>query len=126
MKSVLIILSFLLLAADAAAGDKTVIERPDAAPLSVQEGVARMISAGVPGKIADAVQPLYKLSLNKYYVDEIYEATIINPIHKTSDFFLRRFFDVWIIDGFANGLARLFKNILSEGLRRVQSGIVNA
>ena len=80
----------------------------------------------VPGKIADTVSPLYKLSLNKYYVDEIYDATVIQPIYKTSDFILWRFLDVWIVDGLVNGTARLFRSIIGEGLRRAQSGLVNA
>ncbi len=80
----------------------------------------------VPSKVADTISPLYKLSLNKYYVDEIYEAGIIKPIHRTSDFFLWRFFDVWIIDGAVNGTARLFRDVMGEGLRRVQSGVVNS
>jgi len=85
-----------------------------------------MARTELPGKIADAVQPLYNASLNKYYVDEIYDATIIKPIVKTSDFFLWRIFDVWIIDGTVNGVANLFKNIIGEGLRRMQSGVVNS
>lgn len=79
----------------------------------------------IPGKIADSIKPLYNLSLNKYYLDEIYEAGVIKPILKTSDSFLWRFFDVWIIDGLVNGVARLFKDVLSEGLRRLQTGVVN-
>jgi len=80
----------------------------------------------LPEKAAKAVQPLYNLSLNKYFVDEIYDATVINPIVKTSDFFLWRFFDVWIIDGTVNGMGRLFRDVLSQGLRRIQTGVVNS
>jgi len=85
-----------------------------------------MVRKDAPAKVAEAVEPLYKLSLNKYYVDEIYEAGIVEPIRKTSDFFLWRFFDVWIIDGAVNGVARLFRYVLGEGLRRLQSGVVNS
>jgi len=80
----------------------------------------------LPGKMAEAVPPLYKLSLNKYYVDEIYDAAVVKPILNTSDYFLWRFFDTWIVDGLVNGMANLFKNVLGEGLRRLQSGVVNS
>ena len=47
-----------------------------------------------PGRLAQKLKGLYKLSYNKYYVDEIYDATVVRPIKNTSDFFLWRIFDV--------------------------------
>ena len=46
----------------------------------------------------------YKSSLNKFYVDEIYDTVFINPLKKTSDF-LWRIIDVVFIDGLVNGVA---------------------
>jgi len=80
----------------------------------------------LPGKTADAIPQVYRASLNKYYVDEIYNATVVQPILKTSDRFLWRIFDVWIVDGIVNGVAGLFRSVFAEGLRRFQSGIVNS
>ena len=76
-----------------------------------------------PGKLARKLRGLYKLSYNKYYMDEIYNATVVQPIKNTSDFFLWRFFDVGIIDGIVNGVAALMQYV-SGKLRRLQSGLV--
>lgn len=65
---------------------------------------------------------LYKLLLNKYYVDEIYNSAIVEPIVSTSRNFLWKIFDIKIIDGFINGTANI--TIKSgEAIRRIQSGL---
>ena len=43
---------------------------------------------------------------HKYYVDEIYDAAIINPIHKGSREILWKIFDQDVIDGFLHALGR--------------------
>ena len=53
----------------------------------------------------------------KYYVDEIYEATVIGPIENVSRGFLWKVFDVKVIDGAVNGLARAF--VETAGVLRV-------
>jgi len=79
---------------------------------------------GMADKIADKAKVLYRLSFNKYYVDEFYNATVVQPILKGSYYFLFRFFDVLIIDGFMNGLGQL--NIWAgKLLKRLQDGKVN-
>ncbi len=65
----------------------------------------------------------YKLLLNKYFLDEFYFASVINPVVNTSRSFLWKIFDVKWIDGFVNGSARLTGGA-GELLRRIQSGIV--
>ncbi len=77
----------------------------------------------LPEKVAKGVGPVYPLIYNKYYVDEIYEAGVVKPIQKTSDFFLWRFFDVKIVDGIVNGLAKVVEATAGE-LRKVQTGFV--
>lgn len=42
----------------------------------------------------------YNILLNKYFVDEAYEATIIKPISRVSDKFLYQIIDVKVIDNF--------------------------
>ncbi len=64
---------------------------------------------------------LYNLLLNKYYVDEIYNTVIIKPLMWISEFFLWRFFDVWIVDGAVNGSAYVTK-WASTRLRKIQTG----
>ncbi len=77
----------------------------------------------LPKKVAEGVGPIYDLVLNKYYVDEIYESTVVKPIQATSDAFLWRFFDVKIVDGLVNGLAKLTSEIGAQ-VRKVQTGQV--
>jgi len=65
---------------------------------------------------------LYKLLWNKYFVDEIYDAAVVNPIVKTSESFLWKITDNKIIDGLINGTASVIDN-LSVKLRKVQTGV---
>jgi len=58
---------------------------------------------------------------NKYYVDEFYEASVIGPIEHTSRDLLWKVVDVRIIDGFVNGVARMFSD-LANLLRYTQTG----
>ncbi|MBU6375688.1 MAG: NADH-quinone oxidoreductase subunit L, partial [Bdellovibrionales bacterium] len=48
---------------------------------------------------------LHRTLTNKWYVDEIYQATVVSPILRLSRF-LWRGFDVLVIDGVVNGLGR--------------------
>ena len=56
------------------------------------------------GASAGAGGMLYRLSLNKYYVDEIYDAILVRPFTACSQFFAE-FIDPQIIDGTVNGVA---------------------
>ena len=60
---------------------------------------------------------------NKLYVDEAYDTVIIEPIQKTSEGFLWKIFDMKIIDGAVNGIARYISNIGFDW-RRLQTGII--
>lgn len=64
-----------------------------------------------------------KVLENKYYVDEAYDKIIVNPIEKTSEKFLWNIFDIKIIDGAVNGIARYISNI-SFDWRRIQTGVI--
>ncbi len=76
----------------------------------------------MPGRIVDSIKGFYTIVYNKYYVDEIYRATIIVPLVKTSEF-LNSFFDMKIVDGSVNGVAAIFRGIGAE-LRKIQTGLV--
>ena len=73
-------------------------------------------------RVRRAIGPVYTLVLNKYYVDEIYAAVIVNPLRAFSGF-LWRFVDAAGIDGFVNGLARFFRWV-GTLLRPMQTGRV--
>ncbi len=64
----------------------------------------------------------YKLLQNKYYIDEFYNAVIINPFKKLSDL-LYKFFDLKIIDGIVNGSGKFFDS-LSADWRKIQTGVI--
>lgn len=68
---------------------------------------------------------IHNLLWNKYFVDEIYDATILTPTLKASDKLLWKFFDVGIIDGAVNGTAKLI-NIISGYTRRMQAGFTQS
>jgi NADH-quinone oxidoreductase subunit L len=72
------------------------------------------------GALRESLSGFHKAVYNKYWVDEFYGATIVRPVVNGS-IFLWKIFDVLIIDGIANGLARLVGD-QSEMLRRMQSG----
>jgi len=80
-------------------------------------------------ELADAMArsfaPIHRLLLNKYYVDELYDATIVQPIKAVSQHGLWRVFDVGIIDGAVNGTGALVSGG-SAVLRRLQTGSVRA
>ena len=60
---------------------------------------------------------------HKYYVDEIYDRAVIQPIHIISKEGLWKTLDVRLIDGAVNGVATAVRGS-SELLRRLQTGSV--
>jgi NADH-quinone oxidoreductase subunit L len=62
-----------------------------------------------------------KLLEDKYRVDELYDETVVGPIENLSREGLWKVVDVKIIDGFVNGVARLFAG-LAGALRYTQTG----
>ena len=80
-------------------------------------------------EIADAMARnypgLHRLLLNKYYVDEVYESMVVQPIRVGSQEALWRGVDVGVIDGAVNGAGAVVAG--SAGvLRRLQTGSVRA
>ncbi|HEX2868456.1 MAG TPA: NADH-quinone oxidoreductase subunit L [Ignavibacteriales bacterium] len=65
---------------------------------------------------------LYRLLLNKYFVDEAYEAAVVQPIQKGSETLLWKFTDSKIIDGVVNGSAALIDRTAGF-IRRFQTGV---
>jgi len=76
-------------------------------------------------QMARTFAPIYLLLLNKYYVDEIYDATVVKPIQAASREGLWRGVDVGLIDGTVNGVAAIV-DAGSGVLRRLQTGSVRA
>jgi NADH-quinone oxidoreductase subunit L len=75
--------------------------------------------------IASAFAPVHRTLLNKYWVDEAYDATVVGPVRRVSESTLWRFVDVGIIDGAVNGTGSLVRR--SAGLMRLaQTGSIRA
>jgi NADH-quinone oxidoreductase subunit L len=62
---------------------------------------------------------------NKYYVDEIYDATLINPIESGSREGLWKIFDIGVLDGILHGLGDAVTE-LGRLARYLQAGFVRA
>ena len=77
----------------------------------------------IPERMAQQYSGIHTLLLNKYYVDEVYDATIVQPIKVVSTEGLWRGFDVKIVDGAVNGAGYLVSGV-SIVLRLLQNGSV--
>ncbi|MEO5896984.1 MAG: NADH-quinone oxidoreductase subunit L [Vicinamibacterales bacterium] len=75
--------------------------------------------------IARRFSGLHRLLLNKYYVDEIYDAAIVRPIRIVSTSGLWKGMDARGIDGAVNGLGLGVRGS-STLLRRLQTGSIRA
>jgi NADH-quinone oxidoreductase subunit L len=77
----------------------------------------------IPDRMAKQYPGIYRTLLNKYYVDEMYDATIVQPIKVVSTEGLWRGFDVKVVDGAVNGAGYLVSGV-SIVLRLLQNGSV--
>jgi NADH-quinone oxidoreductase subunit L len=75
--------------------------------------------------LAGAFPWLYKPLLNKYYVDELYDATVVNPLVGGSRVVLWKGADAGMIDGAVNGVGSLARGV-GGALRRLQSGNIRS
>jgi NAD(P)H-quinone oxidoreductase subunit 5 len=72
-----------------------------------------------PGAIASKIQPLYRLSLNKWYFDEFYDAVFVQGSRRLARQVLE--VDVRIVDGIVN-LAGFITLVTGEGLKYLENG----
>jgi len=79
-------------------------------------------SPETPRRLAERARGLYRLVANKYFVDEAYDATVIQPIYRGS-VKLWHDFDEAVIDGAVNGVGHQIERG-SAFLRSVQTGYV--
>jgi len=80
---------------------------------------------GRADRIAQAYPGIHRVLVNKFYVDEIYDAVIVHPIEKISRGFLWQGVDVQLIDAAVNGVGSLMQN-WGNRVRRLQSGYARA
>jgi NAD(P)H-quinone oxidoreductase subunit 5 len=72
-----------------------------------------------PAAIANQIQPLYKLSKNKWYIDEIYDAVFVKGCRGLAKQTLTM--DIRIVDGIVN-LAGFVTLVTGEGLKYLENG----
>jgi NADH-quinone oxidoreductase subunit L len=82
-----------------------------------------ILNPAMPKAVAETMRPLYLFLLNKWYVDEIYDALIVKPARKLGRF-LWRGGDGQVIDGFLNGLAMGAIPFFTRLAGRAQSGYI--
>ena len=86
--------------------------------------VAYWLYSRQPGKadeLAKSMQPAYKTLLNKYYVDELYDAAVVRPLVWLSTQVFWKAADVGAIDAAVNGIAS-GTTAIGDGVRHTQSG----
>ena len=76
-------------------------------------------------RVAAGFAGVHRVLLHKYYVDELYDAVVVQPIKRTSERALWRVFDAGVIDGAVNGTGS-FVNGAGAILRRLQTGSMRA
>ena len=103
----------------------------------------------IPERWAGSLRTVYAVLLNKYYVDELYDALIVNRAKNLGNFFSgfdlgvidggvngsawltrttaegTRRWDIWVIDGFVNLMAFMVR-LMSYPVRMVQTGLVQS
>jgi NADH-quinone oxidoreductase subunit L len=73
--------------------------------------------------LASRFAGLHRLLERKYYVDEVYDAAVVQPVGLVAEHGLWKILDVRVIDGAVNGVGAMVRGS-GELLRRVQTGSV--
>ncbi len=76
-------------------------------------------------QMAERFSGVHRLLLGKYYVDELYNAVIVQPIKRVSTMMLWRGVDAGLIDGSVNAVGLIVRG-WSVVLRRWQTGSIRA
>ena len=79
-------------------------------------------SPHIPDRLAGRFPGLCRLLVGKYYVDEAYDAAVVRPLVRGSEWVYRHF-DLGVVDGALNGTAAATRSA-GRGLSLLQSGLV--
>ncbi len=61
--------------------------------------------------VAASAAPVHTLLSNKYYVDELYDAIVVQPLKRVSESVLWKRVDAGLIDGIVNGTGTLVRGV---------------
>jgi NADH-quinone oxidoreductase subunit L len=78
----------------------------------------------LPGKIGAALQPVHRLLFNKYWIDELYSRTLVQPVLRASDKIILGIIDNRVIEGIVNGVPGLI-GAFSRKFREIQTGMLS-
>jgi len=87
--------------------------------------VLYVLRPGLADRFADSFGGLYRLVYNKYFVDEIYDAAVVQPTVAGSRSVLWKGVDVAFIDGLVNGVATISRAV-GGVLKYMQSGNIRS
>jgi NADH-quinone oxidoreductase subunit L len=87
--------------------------------------VMYMLKPGMADSLAAMLKAPYQLIYNKYFVDEIYDATVVKPTVGLSRAVLWKGVDTGLIDGAVNGIGARSRDVGSL-LRLLQSGNIRS
>jgi NADH-quinone oxidoreductase subunit L len=83
-----------------------------------------VVKAGEPAEAIAKAQPgLYKLVYDKWRIDELYDATVINMVDALAD--TSAAVDQWLVDGILAKLTAAIVGALGTILRAMQNGVVH-
>jgi NADH-quinone oxidoreductase subunit L len=77
------------------------------------------------GALTARFHSLHRVLFRKYYVDEVYDAVVINPTVAVSNRVLWKGFDIGIIDGSVNGVGETVQ-ACANVLKNVQNGLIRS
>jgi len=84
------------------------------------------VRPGVPALLRQRASGLYTAVVNKYWVDEFYDAAIVRPLVVVSERVLFRGIDAGGIDGLVNGAAGAVRALAARGLKHAQTGLAQS
>jgi NADH-quinone oxidoreductase subunit L len=84
-----------------------------------------VVNTQLPERIVASLGGLYTLVYNKYFVDELYDAAVVNPMITGSTAVLWHGMDQGVIDGIVNGVGTESKSI-GGLLKQLQSGNIRS
>jgi NADH-quinone oxidoreductase subunit L len=76
---------------------------------------------GTAGRLVERTQALYQLSLNKFHLDELYDALIVQPLAGFAAFC--RIIDLYVVDSLVDLLGQM-PRLVGQLFRPIQNGLV--
>ncbi len=82
-----------------------------------------LFNRALADSVARSFAAVHRTLLNKYWIDELYDMAIVQPLKWASDHVLWKVVDVWIIDGIVNGVG-VFVRGSAALIRMAQTGSI--